>query len=303
MNGHIINLFEFPSNLGLKKTDYAHEPGVKKLPDWLKQFGFHDQIKPDKVVRLDPPVYSMLVDEASLVRNADNIVVYAEGQAALLYNEIKKDTFQLILGGDCSILVGSALALKQKGKYGLFYLDGHTDFIWPEMSGTHGAAGMDLAIVAGHGHSKLTNIHDLNPYIQEEHIFCVGNREYDADYEKPVIASNVAYFPLNRLRENGLQNTVQQFLQMVQLHNLDGFFIHFDVDALDDRLMPAVDSRTEGGLSYEELAEVLIPLLASNKAIGMEITILDPDLDEDGRYTREFVTQMVHIFSAGMITH
>jgi arginase len=294
-----INLFEFPSNLGLKKTDYAIEPGVKKLPDWLQQFGFHDQLKPDKVVRLEPPVYTMLVDKASQVRNADAIVAYAKEQAALLYKEINNDTFQLILGGDCSILIGSALALRQKGTYGIFYLDGHTDFIWPDMSGTHGAAGMDLAIVAGKGHNKLTNINDLKPYIQEEHIYCVGNREYDVSYEKPVVDSNVAYFPLNRLRENGLQHTVEQFLQMVAHHHLDGFFIHFDVDALDDRIMPAVDSRTEDGLSYNELSEILIPLLSNNKVVGMEITILDPDLDEDGIYTREFVNKMVQILTAG----
>ncbi|AEV99178.1 arginase [Niastella koreensis] len=297
MTGHKINLFEFPTNLGLIKTDYAIEPGVKKLPDWLKQFGFHDQVNPDKVVRLEPPAYTMLVDKASQVRNADSIVAYAKEQAALLYNEINDDSFQLILGGDCSILIGSAVALRQKGKYGIFYLDGHTDFIWPEMSGTHGAAGMDLAIVAGHGHEKLTNINNLKPYIQEEHIYCVGNREYDANYEKPVIDSNVAYYPLNRLRGNGLQNTVQQFLQTVKQQNLDGFFIHFDVDALDDQVMPAVDSRTPDGLSYDELAEILAPLLSSRKAVGMEITILDPDLDEDGRYTKEFSDKIVKLIN------
>lgn len=298
MTGHKINLFEFPSNLGLIKTDYAIEPGVKKLPGWLKQFGFHGQIKPDKVLRLEAPGYTMLVDKASQVRNADNIVAYAKEQAALLYNEINDDSFQLILGGDCSILIGSAIALRQKGKYGIFYLDGHTDFIWPEMSGTHGAAGMDLAIVAGHSHEKLTNVYNLKPYIQEKHIYCVGNREYDVNYEKPVIDSNVAYFPLNRLRENGLQHTVQQFLKMVEQENLDGFFIHFDVDALDDRIMPAVDSRTDDGLSYDELAEILTPLLASKKAVGMETTILDPDLDEEGMYTKAFVSKMIPLINS-----
>lgn len=297
MTGHNINLFEFPSNLGLIKTDYAIEPGVKKLPGWLQQFGFHERVKPDKIFRLEPPAYTVLVDKASQVRNADTIVAYAKEQAAILYNNFNDDSFQLILGGDCSILIGSAIALRQKGKYGIFYLDGHTDFIWPEMSGTHGAAGMDLAIVAGHGHEKLTNIHNLKPYIRETHIYCVGNREYDMDYEKPVIESQVAYFPLNRLRENGLQNTVQQFLQMVEQQNLDGFFIHFDVDALDDRVMPAVDSRTAGGLSYDELAEILTPLLLSKKAVGMEITILDPDLDEDGIYTQAFVDKMAQLIN------
>ena len=84
---------------------------------------------------------------------------------------------------------------------------------------------------------------------------------------------------------------------MVERQNLDGFFIHFDVDALDDRVMPAVDSRTEDGLSYDELAEILTPLLSSGKAVGMEITILDPDLDQDGKYTKEFSGRIVKLIN------
>jgi arginase len=53
-----------------------------------------------------------------------------------------------------------------------------------------------------------------------------------------------------------------------------------------------VDSRAKGGLSYQELREILGILLASKKAIGMEITILDPDLDPTGIFTEGFVNEM-----------
>ncbi|CAN5592901.1 hypothetical protein BH23BAC1_BH23BAC1_43120 [soil metagenome] len=89
----------------------------------------------------------MDLDTESGVRNADKIQTYAKEQAKLLVPHSKEDNFLIILGGDCSILIGSALALRQVGAYGLFYLDGHTDFILPEGSETGGAAGMDLAIV------------------------------------------------------------------------------------------------------------------------------------------------------------
>jgi len=60
--------------------------------------------------------------------------------------------------------------------------------------------------------------------------------------------------------------------------------------------MPAVDSRQEDGLSYAELGETLQPLLESGYAAGMDITILDPDLDEEGKYTQPFVKEMLEIF-------
>lgn len=177
-----VTIIEFPSNLGLKEPAPGHEPGVKKLPDWLRKHGFHDLINPSGIYRLDPPAYSMQLDKASGVRNAENINSYAKDQAALLGPILSGGSFPLILGGDCSILIGSALALKKAGNYALFYLDGHTDFMLPELSETGGAAGMDLAFITGYGHEKLSNIDGLKPYIPESQVWCVGNREYDPSY-------------------------------------------------------------------------------------------------------------------------
>ena len=299
MNSQQIKIFEFPSNLGLKKTDVAVEPGVRFLPAWLKKHGLYDLLEPKQIFNLEAPEYSMEQDLDSGVRNAEKIIHYAEDQAKLLSEHLKGDSFLLVIGGGCSILVGVALALKQSGTYGLFYLDGHTDFIWPELSHTGGAAGMDLAIVTGYGHEKLTNILDLKPYLIEQHVWCVGNREYDPAYVKPILDSQIRYIDLKNLRETGIETCASQFLEMVEGNELDGFFIHFDVDVLNDQIMPAVDSREADGLEYEEMIRLLNNLLASPKAIGMEITILDPDLDKDGKYTGKFASNFIKAFEKG----
>lgn len=299
MNSQHIKIFEFPSNLGLKKTDVAAEPGVRFLPGWLKKQGLYDLLEPKQIFNLEPPEYSMEQDPDSGVRNADKIIHYAEDQSALLLEHLGTDSFLLLIGGDCSILIGTALALKQKGNYGLFYLDGHTDFIWPELSHTGGAAGMDLAIVTGHGHEKLTNMLDLKPYLDEQCIWCVGNLEDAPLYVKPILDSNIRYLNMADLRKAGIDRCTGDFLEMAETSGLDGFFIHFDVDVLNERIMPAVDSREPGGLEYEEMILLLGNLLSSPKAMGMEITILDPDLDPEGTYTREFIAQLVKVFETG----
>ncbi len=299
MNSQTIKIFEFPSNLGLKKTDAAVEPGVRFLPAWLKKHQLYELIGPKQIFNLEAPAWSMEQDLDSGVRNADKIIYYAKDQAGLLLEHLAGDSFLLLIGGDCSILIGTVLALKQKGNYGLFYLDGHTDFMWPEISHTGGAAGMDLAIATGYGHEKLTNILDLKPYLNEQHIWCVGNREYDPQYVKLILDSQIRYIDLNHLRENGIQNCTDEFLHMIENNELDGFFIHFDVDVLNDRIMPAVDSREPDGLEYDEMILLLGNLLASPKAIGMEITILDPDLDPESRYTPAFISNLLKAFEAG----
>jgi arginase len=284
-----VSIIEFPSNLGLIEPAPGREPGVKKLPAWLREHGFYDLIGPDSVRALQPPPYSMHLDKESGVRNADAIARYAKEQSVLLQPLVQAGTFPFIIGGDCSILLGSALALKKAGNYALFYLDGHHDFMLPELSGTAGAAGMDVAFATGHGHSKLTNIDGQKPYFKEENVWCVGNREYDEPYVQFIRESGIRYIDLAVLRQMDIAACVDAFLHQVHAQHLDGFFIHIDVDVLNDDLMPAVDSRTPGGLSYEELDTILQGLLSESKATGLELTILDPDLDPTGQYTEEFV--------------
>lgn len=291
-----INIFEFPFNLGLTKKDHEIEPGVKKLPDWLRKFGFHDHLDPKNIFRLEAPEYAMDFDKETQVKNPDQIIEYAQKQSELILNNSEKNNFNIMLGGDCSILIGTAVALKKLGNFGLFYLDGHTDFIPPQLSPSGGVAGMDLAIVAGMGHERLTNIEGLKPYFSEENIFCVGNAEMDdQEYVDQVINSDVNYYDLENLRKNGFRKTSEDFLKMVQEKDLDGFFIHFDVDVLKDEIMPAVDSRMEDGIDYNDLKEILIPLIENTKCFGIEITILDPDYDKEGLYTKAFIENLIQM--------
>ena len=256
------------------------------------KFQFYDILKPNRVLTLSPPPYSMNIDKESGIRNAEAIAEYAIYQSELLQKAIQERSFLVVIGGDCSILIGNMLALKQLGNYGLFFLDGHTDYMWPEFSGTKGAAGMDLAIATGHCHPKLSDILNQGPYVNEQNVWCVGNRDFDQMYVKTIEESDINYFSLDKLRDIGVTRSCLEFLEMISKNHLDGFWIHLDVDVLNDEIMPAVDSRAAGGLSYKELKEILGVLLASKKVIGMEITILDPDLDPTGIYTKDFVNEI-----------
>ena len=68
-----------------------------------------------------------------------------------------------------------------------------------------------------------------------------------------------------------------------------GFWVHLDVDVLDDAVMPAVDYRLPDGLTWEELTAVLGTAVAGGHATGLDITIFNPTLDADGRVARSLV--------------
>ncbi|RYD77762.1 MAG: arginase family protein, partial [Sphingobacteriales bacterium] len=229
--------------------------------------------------------------------NADALASYAVQQSDLLNDLLAQGKFPFIIGGDCSILLGAALALKQRGNYGLFYLDGHTDFMDVRLSETGGAGGMAASIVTGNGHKKMTDIGGLRPYIKEENLWCVGNREYDEEYENEIRHSTATYLSLAMLRSKGIAAAAHRFLEMVEQKKLDGCWLHIDVDVLNDDIMPCVDSRTPDGLTYIEFNELCSILFNSEKLTGLEITILDPHLDLSGTYTKEFVRNITQTFN------
>jgi arginase len=284
-----VSIISFNSNLGLIEPAPGKEPGVKKLPEHLRKYGFYDVISHQEEIGLEPPPYSMNLDPVSDMRNTDAIAHYATLQAPIIQDVISRKNFALVLGGDCSIIIGNALALKQLGNYKLFFIDGHTDFMWPSLSSTHGVAGMDLAIITGHGHRKLSNINNTGPYFKEENVWCVGNREFDVNYVAAIENTAIHYYDLNSLRRSGMSVCVHSFFDSLASRPPDGFWIHLDVDVIDPVIMPAVDSPDAGGLSYAELNIMLESLLTHPLCAGLEITILDPDRDPDGKFTLEFI--------------
>jgi arginase len=281
----------------LKEPSPGVEPGVKFFPFAMDKEGFAEMAGIKEKISIIPPSYSTEIDKESKVRNADKIIDYSKQLSKVIYEEIQNKKLPLILGGDCSILIGAALSLKRTGNYGLFFMDGHTDYVLPHQSGSAGAAGMDLAIVTGNGHGKLTNIQHLKPYIQEENVFCFGNRDLtEGWYVNAIMQSNIHYFALDVLRRKSISAITNEFLQMIDSKKLDGFWIHFDVDVLNDEIMPCVDSRQEDGLTYDELKLTFESLLSSPLFRGIDITIFDPTLDKDGRYIKQFAWELAGCF-------
>jgi arginase len=75
-----------------------------------------------------------------------------------------------------------------------------------------------------------------------------------------------------------------------------GFWIHLDLDVVDESEMPAVDSPEPDGLSFAVLSELVGKLLASPKCVGIELTIYDPDLDPLGLGAEKIVRCLERAF-------
>ncbi len=81
----------------------------------------------------------------------------------------------------------------------------------------------------------------------------------------------------------------ERAMDHVLAHGARGCWIHLDTDILDDAVNPAVDYRLAGGLAVAELGNLLRALCEHGNVIGMDVTIYNPSLDEDGRAARAIV--------------
>jgi arginase len=284
-------VIEAPSILGLKPT------GVERLPDALKDANLLEQLGAEYAERIEAPPYNPERDKTTLLLNPQAIRSYSLNLAEAVTSALLKNKFPLVLGGDCSILIGNLLALRRLGKYGLFFIDGHADFYQPEASITGEVADMDLAIVSGRGPDVLTNIDGLKPLVQDKNIVLFGYRDAKeaASYgSQDVRESDIYALDFEEAKRLGIFKAASNALDKLLHEELEGIWIHLDVDVLDDAVMPAVDYRMmKGGLSFTELGELLKVLLKSGQVVGMDITIFNPSLDKDGSIARKLVSSLV----------
>ncbi|MGH7411407.1 MAG: arginase family protein [Candidatus Methylomirabilis sp.] len=77
------------------------------------------------------------------------------------------------------------------------------------------------------------------------------------------------------------------------------FWLHLDLDVLDEKVLPAVDYRMPGGLDWDELDDLIRPLVTLPALIGMDVTILNPELDPSGEYARRTARLLGNLLNAG----
>jgi arginase len=296
MAGYVI--VEAPSVLGL------FPGGVERLPEALLDAGLAEALDARCAGRVIPPPYDPTRDAYTRLLNPTALRTYAHQLADATGEVLDSGDIPIVLGGDCSILLGNLLALRRRGRFGLLFIDGHADFYQPEAEPRGEAASMDLALATGRGPSVVADLEGRAPLVLDEDVVQLGRRDADeADRagSQRIEDTAITVIDLPAIRQLGAERAVQDALERLRRPDLDGFWIHLDCDALDDAVMPAVDYRLPGGLSWAELETVIGLAIESGGVVGFEITIFNPALDSDGEIARAVVTCLARALNRGAL--
>jgi arginase family enzyme len=153
-----IAIIGAPSSIGIKPYDDGTMRRLDLAPTVLREQGLVARLGARDRGDVAPPAYRDFARAPGKVRNEDLVERYSRALAHLVA-DCEDGSFLLVLGGDCSIVLGCVSGLRRKReRVGLVYIDAHADFATPALSRTGSAPGSLLTPFSSSLGSKITGV-------------------------------------------------------------------------------------------------------------------------------------------------
>jgi arginase len=300
-----LAVLDAPTNLGLRPPRPDAEPGVRGLAAAMRGDDLVRRVGADDAGAVAVPPYGDVADEATGFRNGPAIAGFTRTLASRVGELLDDGAFPVVLGGDCSVLLGAMLALRRRGITALAAVDGHDDFSLPRdqaaYRGRFAAAGLDLWLVTGHGSPILSDIEGLRPYVEEPRVVQIGMMREpgdDRDYATETFDdSDIVCHRAEDIRRDGGGTVGRAARSYLESAGAETYWVHVDVDVLHERYMPAVDSPNPLGITPDELTSILSELVSSRQCAGLDVAIYDPERDPDGGAGRLLADLLVGVLA------
>jgi arginase len=265
---------------------------VAKLNQRITQLGY-------KVRDLgDLPVEQPQVDPApgDKLKHLREIRAACEALAEKVEGVLKAGEIPLTLGGDHSIAIGSisgfASYCRQRNQTpGLIWFDAHTDINTPETTPSGNIHGMPLAVVLGHGAPELTQVGGFSPKLDAEFCVHVGARDIDRGERELVHKLGLRVITMREIDERGMSACMDEAIEIASRAS-GGYFVTFDVDALDPGDAPGSGTLVRGGLTYREAHLAMEKIADAGGMRALEVVEINTALDINNK-TAELGVELI----------
>jgi arginase len=274
--------------IGVPIDSVGRAGGTEHAPAVLRDHGLVARVGADDRGDLDVAIRGDTRDPDTGVVGIAGVLATTTAVRAAVREAIGAGTRPLLVGGCCALVPGALAGLRDAvGALGVAYVDGHVDVYDGHSSPTGEAADMPMGVAFGLGPDAWVQAAG-GPSTVPADVVVLGARDPEEAADiAPLRAGPLAAIEVlgpDALRADGPAAAAARAAE-----RLSGapFWIHLDVDVLDERAMPATDYLMPGGLEWDELAALLAPLCASPALAGFSLGCVNPDKDPDGAYVEQ----------------
>jgi arginase len=268
--------------IGAPADSVGRGGGAELAPAVLRELGLPEALGAADAGDLEVGIRGEERDpETGLLAAADVLATTAAVRTAISA-AVAAGERPLLCGGCCSILPGALAGARDAiGELSLVHLDGHADLYDGETSASGEAADMPISVALGLGPAAWVEAAG-GASVQADRTALVGYRDRDESLrygmrQPEQLEPPPILLPVEALRSAGPGTAALELTGMVEARGR--FWLHLDVDVLDQDVFPATDYLMPGGLTWDELAAVLAPLLSSPRLIGVSLGCHNPEKD------------------------
>jgi arginase len=288
--------------IGAPTSAGAHSLGLEKAPAALRAAGLVEKLQAAGYEVADlgdcPQQVYQRDDERPRARNMDAVVAALNALKPLVEQATKAGALPLILGGDCTIALGTIAGLRRYYRaVSLIYFDRDADLNIPATTPSGCLDGMGVAHITGRGAPELVRFWGEPPLVREPEIALFGLDRLDPPEQTILDRTPIRRYNAADVQRRGPTACAQEALE--RTHGTSNqFLLHFDVDVISSEDIPAVDVPGTGGLRLDEVREALAVFAKADHLAAIEVTEYNPERDADGSAARKIVELLTEALSA-----
>jgi arginase len=273
------------SALGVPIDSVGRAGGTEHAPAALRELGLIDVLGGYDVGDLDVRIRGEERDPDTGVVGSDDVLATTATVRRAVMDLVSVGERPFLIGGCCTELPGAMAGARDAiGRVGLAYVDGHLDLYDGVTSPTGEAADMPVSVIVGRGPVAWLEACD-GPGASPADVAVLGHRDLpealDVGMVDPaVLGPGFTHVDADAVRAQGPGAVGVRTAARLE-DELVGFWLHLDVDVLDETVFPATDYLMPGGLDADQLVELLRPLATSSALIGTSLGCYNPEKDPD----------------------
>jgi arginase len=278
--------------VGVPIDSVGRSGGTELSPRALRSLGLIDALRATDAGDLDVWIHGDDRDPSTGIVGSEDVIATSRTIRSAVAALVSGGARPFLIGGCCTELVGALAGARDVfGRVGLAYLDGHLDLYDGETSPTGEAADMPVSVALGFGPDAWRDAVG-GASVRGGDVAIVGYRDLEESLadgmRHPDSVPDLAHRSNDAVRADGARSTGEAVAASLA-SSAGRFWLHLDVDVMDQDVFPATDYLMPNGLTWEELHELIQPLASHPSLIGASLGCYNPEKDDGDRCGRRLV--------------